>query len=750
MAYTDDQIQAARQELARRELARRQQSNIEQSDEEIPYTPPPPVTGWGAIGQDAMNLPGKAIDWGMDLPNQMGQSAKQLYNQPGRAFKNLLAGVGELGIGVLNTPHDIFSYLGEKQVIPEKLKKYNELPFTHIPNLGIEDKMGIGDTQEGDKFLRQLPGIILGGKAIAPGVKYSAKSIVDQAKHRPLKKQLAELEKQVETSSGDHALHETNYNALKEFLERQPGFETSNPNALERKSTEAREKSQALQKEAEIIPEEFRSFEEPAIPDKTPLSLVEPVKANQTDVNKLPKTEVNEDNVKQAESLFKTHEQKSAEHESQISDYLGEGNAHRKRVAEKLNPILEKRQSAIGKEYDQYVNDLKDKQVTLSNPREAKVITEDIQNLLKTGDTSSPEMIKLNDELHNLGKGETMPANEFVSAYRSLKGLSQKTRSSAYGKSPQEFDRLIQSADAMDLNVGKMQKIIDNGLGEDNLETLKKLNHRYATEIAPLFKNKFFQHMQKNNKAPSNMIEQLTNEPYVKSTNPNQITGTQILNDIIKSDPELLKNVVGERFAHKPEGLHAWDEAAHEFIQHMPELQEMRTNHFESKQNEHQSKQALDRAKHEHQSQREEATKKDRETLETTRQENTKARETAAEQTRQKKVEVQKENQRKQSEYEQKNKHHKLQQQIKELDEKHNKLSEAAKNMQEKSKQKNLSLKNKIEVENQLSKTKKQLATLDKQRTILRKTAKTILIGSATAIAGAPIVNIIKSIFVGK
>ena len=709
------------------------QLNNDEEEEEIPYTPPPERTGWGSVAEDISDIPGKALDYAMDLPNQIGKSAGQLYNDPGRAGKNLLAGVGELGIGALNTPHEILKYLGEKGVIPEGLKKYNELPFTNIPDLGIEKAMGLDETQEGDQLLRQLPSLITGLKGIKsiPGVKGSGKRIIEQLQHGPLKRQVEALEQLHESATGEHQRDQDEYKALKDHLESQAGFETSNPNALKRKATEAQQKREQLQQQSEVVPEHLRASEEPTAPEKTPLSLVEPVRAE-------PKAEVSYEGLKQAESLLKTNEQKSAEHESKISEHLGEGNAHRKRVAEKLNPILEARQADVGKGYDYYLEGLKGKQVTLSNPRDAKAITADIQKHLKLGDTSSKEMVTLTDELANLGKGETMPADKFVSAYRSLRGMAQKTRSSAYGKSPQEFDRLIEAADSMDADVAKMSKIIDSGLGEENLDELHKLNHRYATEIAPLFKNKFFQHLQANNKAPTNMIEQLTNEPYVKSTNPNKITGTQILNEIIKGDPELLQNVVGERFAHKPEALHQWDEAAHNFIKEMPELQKLRQEHFEAKQAESKSKIDLERIKHEHQMQREKADLKHKENIKE-----------ASEKTRVKKAEVHKENQTKQAEHEQKAKYFKMQNEIKELDERHAKLTDSAKKIKEKADRKNISLKQKMDLEKELSQTKKKLMDIQKDRNTLKKAAKTIGYVGGAIILGTPVVKTAKSLVTG-
>jgi hypothetical protein len=721
------------------------QLNGEDDEEEIPYTPPPERKGLSGIWEDVKDIPGKVLDYGLNLPGKAVESWKQIGTQPGRALKNLIAGAGETLEAPVNLLGAVGPYLKERGIT-------DKIPGFQVPDTGIEKVMGLDKQQPGDELIRQMfmfSGVpkVLGG---IPGVKTAGKRIKAMGEHAPLTKKLEELEGKHETARTEHGAATDEYNALKNYLESQPGFESSNPHALERKATEAEQKIAQLREQSEAVPEHLRATEEPTAPEKTPISLVEPVRPEQTNINELPKTEVSDEGLKQAESLLKTNEQKSAEHEAAISQHLGEGNAHRKRVAQKLNPILEARQAEIGKGYDEYINGLKDKQVTLSNPREAKAITQDIHKLLKEGDTSSKEMIKLTDELANLGKGETMPADKFVSAYRSLRGMAQKTRSSAYGKAPQEFDRLIEAADSMDADVAKMAKIIDSGLGEENLEQLHGLNHRYATEVAPLFKNKFFQHMQANNKAPTNMIEQLTNEPYIKSTNPNKVTGTQILNEIIKGDPELLQNVVGERFAHKPEALHQWDEAAHSFIEHMPELKEMRGKHFESKQAEAQSKLDLEKAKHEHQMQREQATAKDKEAADAARLKNTKAREEAAEQTRQKKAETHKENQTKQQEHEQKAKHYKMQQEINGLEEKSVKLKDSAAKLHEKASRKNISLKEKMDLEHELKQTKEKLSKIEKDIKIKHRLYK-IAIGTVVGGAiGVPLVGKAKTMIGGN
>jgi hypothetical protein len=733
-------------------LAQLNSSNQEE-EEEIPYTPPPESTGWGAIGEDVKGIPGKILDYGVSLGQKIPESWEQVYNKPGRALKNFAAGIGEYGIGALNLPHETFKYLGEKNVIPDWLKKYNDLPFTHIPDLGVEKYLGIDKPEPGDELIRNML-MFAGAPKIAgsiPGGGNFMQRIKNMGEHGPLTNKLEELEASHAGATAEHAGATQQYNALKDYMESLPGFESSNPNVLQRKALEAEQNLSLLRQQSEAVPEHLRATEEPIAPETSPLSIVEPVRAEQIDVKGIPKTEVSDAALRQAEQQHEAAQAQTAQHAENISQHLGKGNAHNKRVAQKLNPILEAKQAEIGAGFDKYIKGLEGKNVMLSNPREAKAIYEDIQNRAKLGDVSSQEVYNLLEEYADPYKNvETMPANKFVSAYRSLKKRAQETRSSAYGKSSEEFDRLIERANDMDDIAKRMESVMDNGLGPENLEELNGLKKRYATEVAPLFKNKFYQYMRANNIAPKNMIAQLQKEPYVRSTNPNKVTGSQILNDIIKNDSELLQNVVGERFAKEPHKLHAWDEEAHPYIENMPELKNMRQQHFDSMQAEHQRKADLQRVEDEHRKQKEEATAKHNAEVAEAKQKNIKASEEAAEQTRLKKEQTHKENLEKQKEHAEKAKYFKMQQEIKALEERATKLKSSAEKLQAKAKAKNMSLKQKLDIEQELSKTKKRLAQISKDIELkkrLFKVAGRVGIGIAF---GVPAFNKVTSMIGGK
>jgi hypothetical protein len=55
--------------------------------------------------------------------------------------------------------------------------------------------------------------------------------------------------------------------------------------------------------------------------------------------------------------------------------------------------------------------------------------------------------------------------------------------------------------------------------------------------------------------------------------------GMSQLREIIKSDPELLRNVVGQRFSKNPAALHDIGELEQEYVGKMPELQDLLSKH---------------------------------------------------------------------------------------------------------------------------------------------------------------------------
>jgi hypothetical protein len=276
--------------------------------------------------------------------------------------------------------------------------------------------------------------------------------------------------------------------------------------------------------------------------------------------------------VPEAESLLKTSEQKAAEAEKAISEHLGHGEipeAHDVRAAKRLNDIIQGTKKNIGSIFDEVKGDLKETNVLLPRGREVKQITHDLQKAIKEGGYGTKEVENLAKELEQAEKGgkDIINGAHFLSMYRSTRGLANKAvrNSRKTDIDALERDHWEKQANELNETADKMNELLKQHMSDENYSKLKEANYRWRTEITPLYKNKLYYDITKEGRLPSDIIKQ------VRGTG----EGQDLLRKIIKSDPEILKNVVGQRYGASPKNLLQFDELAHEFIKEMPELRSL-------------------------------------------------------------------------------------------------------------------------------------------------------------------------------
>lgn len=254
--------------------------------------------------------------------------------------------------------------------------------------------------------------------------------------------------------------------------------------------------------------------------------------------------------------------------EREINEYLGKGKTHDVEAAKEINREVEENKKEIGSLYDHIELDLKNKNVVLSNGRDAKQVMRDISEAFKGGSQNSDLLVKLNDELKAAGKSQEIPADKFLVAYRTASRLAGRTRRDAYktGISREEHEKLVMKADELDTKVEEMKKVLESGVGKEVLKNLSTANTRWRTEVVPLNRNKAYQDIRNKGRIDTkNIMWEL------RGTAP----GNDILNNIINKSPSLLRNVVGQRYAANPHGLLGASEQELRYINKLPQLQGM-------------------------------------------------------------------------------------------------------------------------------------------------------------------------------
>lgn len=257
--------------------------------------------------------------------------------------------------------------------------------------------------------------------------------------------------------------------------------------------------------------------------------------------------------------------------ENRISNLLNKNAQHDVRVASRANEIINAKKKDIGNIYNSVEKDLANKNITLPNTENAKELNDKLISLIKSGNSETLEAREALEKLENIGKDKVVPARDYLATFRTIRDYAREARKEAYqvGITDEARQAAFKRADALESEVEKMSPILEKGIGDESSKLLKEANSRWSSEIAPLQKNKIYNKMRYEGRLPTNIMKELrgTGE------------GMEELREIIKNDPELLKNVVGQRFSNKPHTLHDIGELEKEYIEKMPELQSLIDEH---------------------------------------------------------------------------------------------------------------------------------------------------------------------------
>lgn len=626
MAYSEKELRA---ELLRRELAKRKsqsQKNKNQPLKDIfgKFLREQAKTGLSqAIGKGFQETPvediGKSVGYGAipfaeNLPQGVPEGfkgalgaliGKTTENKPvsdeyGAEFGR---DVGRMiGQGIVAAPLSAsIAGLGVRAGIPKLISQLGGtgLAFGATTPGDVLDRAISGLEASGIHGAGKLIGSIYKGNLPMPGLvkkikssltipeKAKIKNLTAEEREKALEKLMKRSEEFEESESSFNELMEKQAPEREEMIQ-DPLLSTDNPDILKRKENIAKQKRQEIEKELSTEPEMDLS-QMPLKPIEEPF--------------------VDESRVPQHESLLKTKEQKAAQKEKEIKAYLGEGDEHGVPIAEwvveqiegKKQPGTKKRigglKREIGQQYDEIENNLKDLNIEIPRTDDIQKLEKEARKLLE----QSRPFFKDDQEFENTLKKymeatskevgrDIVPANEFLRNYRSIRQLSEKIRSKAFktGITQDERASLLKQANEMKETADNMEHLLEqHDLGEQ-LGKLKEANKRWREEITPLYDNDVYQSFLNKGYA--------TTKDLIYALRGNK-EGQVIIRNLIKSNPEMLRRIVGMSHATNPESLLNPRELTREYLQHMPETRS-HIDEYRSHLNEiEKAKQDLDYAK---------------------------------------------------------------------------------------------------------------------------------------------------------
>lgn len=297
-------------------------------------------------------------------------------------------------------------------------------------------------------------------------------------------------------------------------------------------------------------------------------------------------------NLDKAQSDHETANNLSDETENNLSTHLKKGIDYDVEAANRIKTIGQANRKGISNGYDELTNDWKDREVPIDNTSKIQDKNNELMDLIKSGGARSPEANSILDELKGLEDEKSTNASDYLTVYRSVSQYAREARQKAYqpGMNAEQRAEWKDKYDTLDSKVDEMGKTLEGSVGPDEFQKLKDLNNRWRTEVVPLHQNRIYQNIVKNGTMSDNIIKSL------RGTN----KGNVILRNIVQNDPELLKTVVGQRYAVKPSEVLNPTDRIKPYSDLMPDMNQLRDQHLSAKDAVDSSKQALDQAVQSH------------------------------------------------------------------------------------------------------------------------------------------------------
>lgn len=269
--------------------------------------------------------------------------------------------------------------------------------------------------------------------------------------------------------------------------------------------------------------------------------------------------------------------------EDQLGRYLNVGGNHASRVANALKYRVGQITDYWKNGYKNLEEKLKGTQFDMPPLQDEDSMQRQIMEKLKFNKNQgklsfNPEDFEfennkdLSPDFRNLMSSVPKPgelnAADFLAKYRTFRDklfdMRQLTKQDINAEYRKQLFEDIDKGDAV-------KKIMDNtlekGLGE-HFPEFKRLNEGYSSQVYPLRGNKIVQKATRTGKLSDNVAKELS------GTAP----GQEMVREIVKQDPEALRNVVGQRYAVKPNEIHDPNELMREYTNELPDLQSLLEN----------------------------------------------------------------------------------------------------------------------------------------------------------------------------
>jgi len=429
-----------------------------------------------------------------------------------------------------------------------------------------------------------LPGAILGGAAVGYGT--TPGDVIERTKGAleagamPLIPKIPGVLKSI--GSGISSLGKGAYNIAKSPFQKLSPLESK----LAEVSSSVEESAMAEQAAKDLFKEQTGSASPYIAKGKAKEKLAN-LKVEEPSNLPTPSTKVSAEKLDEATKSHESAKKLVSDIEDKFDRYVKKGAAHPIHVASDVNKKIEiienhyaDRYKALNQRVAENKFEMPEKAIKNYEIDHNKILEAYIKGdtkALKEGKfTNEPEISPtLQSIMDKAPTAADTDAATFMAKYKDLRDysfdLSQKMKT-ATATEREEIKQALKESKGL---MNSAKEALDKGLGEVEAKELKEINRGYSDVIFPLRSLNLAKKFQKSESLPQNMIKALSGE----SAYPRTKKGQEALRSIVKSDPENIKHLIGQKYAGKIEKLHDYDELTKEYLDRLPELKKLLQEH---------------------------------------------------------------------------------------------------------------------------------------------------------------------------
>lgn len=514
-------------------------------------------------GSDILKMIGNAIK----LTGNQGPSAvKETFTHPSDSLQHAAYGMIKGGENIANIPRNIPGLLGHLELAnPRIMSSINEaLPRFDFAKYAKPK----GEMRRGQELIEKLMEnaipIAQGAKLIKPGLAKVASTGNPQLKQfaKASEENLIGHKATLEEAANAHQAQLEKQNKAIYEAEEETGKGTK-PSTMKHsigkdviKTQEQEEKLAELNKQLE----EHQNL--PELPEVDTAS-------HEKNVSNAEKSLANID--KHIEDVNATHqnaESNLGNVDKNISKFLNVKAAHDVRAASQIKDAAEGARKELSKSYDSLKENMKENHVVIDNTPLIQDLNTKLIEMMKENKMHTKEFDNLNNEVFKLQNERTIiPANDYLSMLKSAKQYARDAREKAFKPDMNEEERAMwhKRYNELDEMIEKMDANFESSVPQEYIDKLKETNAGWRDIVKPLQRNNTYQTIKHRGRIEGDIMNKLRGTDQ----------GDVIMKNIIKGNPEILKNVVGQRYAEKPHELQNAGELENEYINQLPELKNM-------------------------------------------------------------------------------------------------------------------------------------------------------------------------------